>query len=68
MLQILQDNQLYLKPEKCYFHQENIDYLGLRISQNTITMDPVKVKGVMEWPVLKDKKSLQSFIGFVNFY
>jgi hypothetical protein len=31
-------------------------------------MDPVKVKGITEWPVPKDRCELQSFLGFTNFY
>ena len=31
-------------------------------------MDPVKVAGVKEWPVPKDKTEVQMFLGFVNFY
>jgi hypothetical protein len=50
VLQILQDNQLYLKPEKCDFEKTEIEYLGVIISHNSIKMDPVKIKGVMEWP------------------
>jgi hypothetical protein len=31
-------------------------------------MDPVKVTGVADWPTPSNKKEVQSFIGFVNFY
>jgi hypothetical protein len=31
-------------------------------------MDPVKVSGVKEWPRPKNRKEVQSFLGFVNFY
>ena len=31
-------------------------------------MDPVKVEAVREWPVPKNKKEVQQFLGFVNFY
>jgi hypothetical protein len=31
-------------------------------------MDPVKVAGVAEWPVPKNKKEVQQFLGFTNFY
>ena len=31
-------------------------------------MDPVKVAGVAEWPVPNNKKEVQSFLGFINFY
>jgi hypothetical protein len=31
-------------------------------------MDPVKITGVTDWPMPSNKKEVQSFIGFVNFY
>jgi len=31
-------------------------------------MDPVKIKGVMEWPEPKTVKQVQAFLGFTNFY
>ncbi|KAG5718567.1 hypothetical protein E4T56_gene16527 [Termitomyces sp. T112] len=31
-------------------------------------MDLVKVAGVVEWPEPKNKKEVQAFLGFVNFY
>jgi hypothetical protein len=31
-------------------------------------MDPVKVAGVAEWPQPKNKREVQSFLGFANFY
>lgn len=68
VLKILQDNELYLKLEKCFFHKQELDYLGLKISQNSIAMDPIKVQGVTSWHVPKNKKDVQTFLGFVNFY
>jgi hypothetical protein len=31
-------------------------------------MDPVKIAGVADWPTPSNKKEVQSFVGFVNFY
>ncbi|KAG5718770.1 hypothetical protein E4T56_gene2724 [Termitomyces sp. T112] len=31
-------------------------------------MDPIKVAGVAEWPEPRNKKEVQAFFGFVNFY
>jgi len=50
-LEILTEHKLFLCPEKCEFHQKQIEYLGLVISENKVAMDPVKVTGVCEWPV-----------------
>ena len=31
-------------------------------------MDPAKVAGVSEWPTLTNRKEVQLFLGFINFY
>jgi hypothetical protein len=55
-------------PEKCEFEKTRIEYLGLIISENQVEMDPVKVAGVTDWPEPCNKREVQSFLGFANFY
>jgi hypothetical protein len=64
----LEEHKLFLKPEKCDFEKTEVEYLGVIISEDSVRMDPVKVKGIMEWPEPKNVKEVQSFLGFVNFY
>jgi hypothetical protein len=68
VLRILADNNLYLKPEKCEWEKTRVDYLGVVISEEGIEMDPVKVETVRKWPEPKNKKELQQFISFANYY
>ena len=68
VLQILQDNNLYLQLSKCYFHKKKIDYLGYIISYGHLEMDPIKVAGIMDWLSPTKVKEVQSFLGFCNFY
>jgi len=68
ILEKLRQHQLSLKAEKCYFEQEEIEFLGLIISQKGMKMDPNKVKAIKEWPTPTSKRVLQQFLGFVNFY
>ena len=68
VLQVLQDNDLYLKPSKCVFHATKVEYLGVIISEGKVAMDPTKVKGVQEWKTPRNLKDVRSFIGFLNFY
>ena len=49
-MEILVEHKLFLCPEKYKFHQKQIKYLRLVISENKVTMDPVKIAGVHEWP------------------
>jgi Reverse transcriptase (RNA-dependent DNA polymerase) len=68
LLERLRLHRLYLRPEKCEFERTRIEYLGLIMSQGKVEMDPVKVAGVMDWPVPKNRKEVQVFLGFANFY
>jgi len=68
VLEILMEHKLFLHPEKCTFHQKQIEYLRLVISENKVAMDPVKVARVCEWPTSENWTDIQAFIGFVNFY
>ena len=68
VLEHLWEHKLYLKLEKCKFEQRRIEYLGVIVSEGQVEMDPVKVSGVAEWPTPWNKKEVQSFVGFVNFY
>ena len=68
VLQVLQDNKLFLRLEKCEFFKEQIEYLGLVILENQVSMDLVKVVGVWEWPTPENKTDVQVFLGFMNFY
>jgi len=68
VLELLEKHKLYLRPDKCEFEKTTVEYLGVIISQNSVSMDPVKIAGVTEWPPLTNKKEVQSFLGFTNFY
>jgi len=46
VLEILTEHKLFLHLEKCEFHQKQIEYLGLVISENKIAINPVKVARV----------------------
>jgi hypothetical protein len=61
-------HKLYLQPEECKFEETKIEYLSVIISHNKVEMDLVDIAGVADWPTPSNKKEVQSFIGFVNFY
>ena len=68
VLRILQENELFLKPEKCSFEKDHIDYLGIIVGNGTVKMDPKKVESVQNWPTPEKKRDVQSFLGFCNFF
>ena len=38
------------------------------VSEGLVEMDPVKVSSVVEWPIPWNKKEVQYFVRFINFY
>ncbi|THG94593.1 hypothetical protein EW145_g8110 [Phellinidium pouzarii] len=68
VLKVLQDNDLFLKLEKCVFEVQEVEFLGMIICPDNIHMDPVKLTGIQQWPEPHTVKQLHSFLGFCNFY
>ena len=68
VLAALQKAGLQIDIDKCEFHVTETLYLGLIITTKGIRMDPRKLAAVAEWPVPRNLKDVQAFIGFANFY
>ena len=64
----LEENNLYVKPEKCKWKVREVDFLGVIIGPEGIKMEKEKVKGVLEWPTPKCVKDVQKFLGLANYY
>ena len=68
VLKRLQEAGLQADIKKSEFAVTKTKFLGLIISTQGIQKDPEKVAVVQDWPVPTSVKSLQSFLGFCNFY
>jgi len=64
----LEENDLYVKPEKCKWKVKEVGFLGVVIGPEGIKMEKEKVKGVLEWPMPKSVKDVQKFLGLANYY
>ena len=64
----LEENDLYVKPEKCKWKVREVEFLGVVIGLEGIKMEKEKVKGVLEWPTPKCVKDIQKFLGLANYY
>ena len=64
----LEENKLYVKPEKCKWKVKEVEFLGVVIGLEGIKMEKEKVKGVLEWPTPKCIKDVQKFLGLANYY
>ena len=68
VLRRIEENDLYIKPEKCIYKVREIDFLGLVIGSGGIKMQEEKVAGVLKWPRPKTVKEVQKFLGLANYY
>jgi len=68
ILRRLEENDLYIKLEKCVWKARKIGFLGVVIGPNRIEMEVEKVDGVLSWPQLKNVKDVRKFLGLANYY
>jgi len=68
VLRRLEENDLFVKPEKCVWKVREIGFLGVIIGEDRVRMEKEKVQGVIEWPVSKSVKDVQKFLGLANYY
>ncbi len=68
MFAILAANGLALNLEKCVFAVPELDFLGHRISAAGVTPLRDNVQVILDFWKSTDCKSLQRFLGMINFY
>ena len=68
VLKILEKNTFFLNQEKCEFLLKEIEFLGHMISQNQVKPSPGKMECIRNWPPLKEKKKVKSFLGLCGYY
>jgi len=68
ILRRLEENDLYIKPEKCVWKMRKIGFLGVVIGPNRIEMEKEKVEGVLSWSEPKNVKDVRKFLGLTNYY
>ena len=64
----LEENDLYVKPEKCKWKVREVGFLRVIIGPEGIKMEEEKMKGVLEWLTLRCVKDVQKFLGLANYY
>ncbi|GBM76854.1 Retrovirus-related Pol polyprotein from transposon 297 [Araneus ventricosus] len=59
---------LTIKPIKCKFAQDRVKYLGHIVGHDIRTLNEVKVKAVLEFPVPTTKSQVRAFLGLEGYY
>ena len=68
VLKRLEENDLYVKPEKYIQKVRKIGFLGVVIEPNGIEMEKKKVDRVLSWPEPKNVKDIRKFLDLTNYY
>ena len=68
VLMCLDEAGLKLKAKKCSLFQEEVLYLGHKVSQLGVSTDPAKIKNVENWPAPTSVTELRSFLGLAAYY
>jgi len=68
ILRRLEENDLYVKPEKYVWKARKIEFLGVVIGPNGIEMEVKKVNGILSWPQPKTVRDVRKFLGLANYY
>jgi len=58
VLRRLEQNDLFVKLEKCVWKVRKVGFLGVIIRENGVRMEKKKMQGVIEWLVLRSVKEL----------
>jgi len=68
VLRQLEENDLYVKLEKCAWKVRKVPFLGVIIGEEKIKMEEEKVAGVLKWPVSQCVRDVRKFLGLANYY
>ena len=64
----LKQYNLKIKPKKCQFFDTSVLFLGHVLLAKGILANPENVEKVKTWPVPKNIKEVQSFLGLASYY
>ena len=67
VLQILRENQLYAKFNKCQFWLDKIVFLGHVISTEGVSVDPQKIKAIVNWKPPTNVTEIRSFLRLAGY-
>jgi hypothetical protein len=68
VLEKLRANQLFAKLNKCKFWLTQVAFLGHVISAGGVSVDPGKVRDVLNWMPPTNFSEIHSFLGLAGYY
>jgi len=68
VLRQLEENDLYVKPEKCMWKVWKVPFLGVVMGERKVEMEEDKVEEVLKWPTPQCVRDVRKFLGLANYY
>lgn len=68
VLQRMRQIDLRVKLRKCSFAQQQVEFLGHRVSSSGVQIDAGRVRSLSSWPVPQTRQELERFHGVINFF
>jgi len=68
VLRRLEENDLFVKPEKCKWKVREVEFLEVVIGPRGVEMQKEKIEGVLNWLAPRNVKEVQKFLGLANYY
>jgi len=68
VLRQLEENNLYIKPEKYVWKVRKVLFLGVVMGEGRVEMEEDKVEGVLKWPMPQCMRDIRKFLGLANYY
>lgn len=77
VMEDLRAEDLRVRPEKCEWKKQEVQFCGFLVSAEGIRLDPEKLRAIGEWEIPHERRDLteaqkktavREFLGFCNFY
>jgi phosphoribosylaminoimidazole (AIR) synthetase len=61
LLEILRQNKLYAKPQKCIFMQHEVEFCGHIVGNGIIKVMKKKIESIVQWPQPRNVHEVRQF-------
>jgi len=68
VLRRLEEDDLYVKPEKCIWKTRKVPFLGVVMGEGKVEMEEEKVESVLKWPTPQCVRDVRKLLGLANYY
>jgi hypothetical protein len=68
VLSKLRAHNLKIEPTKCHLFQQEVEYLGHKISKDGISTADDKTKSIKDWPTPNNPSELLTFVSMAGYY